>query len=342
MRHLDVDARNIKLATAYSPRYNTSQLPDAAHLAHQRAPAIALASVLPLLATSTGKPRVKSEVEPEPRSFQFCLTVKMRQNRDVHLLENVLVAADLAKGVLPPPGDEAALPGEVLERVGKTDRRDVGIALEVHMAVQFDESNVIVEVARVVLGMDVDGQNVHLDIWVELDIIVDIPLPEPDAELLWAVPLDTVGGGEKAAAIYQRSATDINVVILLLFKYRNLPGIFTKLCISFSEVCQRSVNPSVDSMCIPATALSESAELVPSQSLTEGIWSAKKLVSNIPNMIIVGGERGEFRLLGELSDAIVGVDSAADVPRAGAATGGRAETLRPKWPVVVTLGSRSS
>ena len=92
----------------------------------------------------------------------------------------------------------------------------MGIFLKVHQAVHLDNSQVIVKIAGVKVRMILNIQNIHLNIWVELTVIVYIPLPQPNPELLWPVLVNAVGGCKKMAAIYQSSSTGVHIVILVL------------------------------------------------------------------------------------------------------------------------------
>ena len=58
------------------------------------------------------------------------------------------------------------------------------IPLEIDKAVQLEDGNVVVEVAGRVLGMELDGEDVELNVGVELGVVVDVPLAHPDAQLL--------------------------------------------------------------------------------------------------------------------------------------------------------------
>ena len=58
------------------------------------------------------------------------------------------------------------------------------VAQEVNESVQLDEGNVVVEVARLKLGVHVDAEDVELDVGVELAVVVDVPLAQSDPQLL--------------------------------------------------------------------------------------------------------------------------------------------------------------
>ena len=88
--------------------------------------------------------------------------------------------------------------------------------LEVHQPIHLDNSQVIVEVASVKVWMVFDVQNIHLQVRVELIIIVNIPLPQPHPELLWPVLVDAVSGCEEVVAVYESCSTGVDIVILVL------------------------------------------------------------------------------------------------------------------------------
>ena len=101
------------------------------------------------------------------------------------------------------------------------------IPLKINKAINFNDSNIIIKIARVKLRMNVNAETIHLNIWVELAVIVNIPLSQPDPQLFWSVLLDTMRCCQDMGGIYQGSSTNINIVILLFLQYGHLPGIFS-------------------------------------------------------------------------------------------------------------------
>jgi hypothetical protein len=71
-----------------------------------------------------------------------------------------------------------------LESIRKADGRDVGILLEVHIAVKSDDGNVVVQVAAVELWVDAHAEHVQLNVGVELAVVVHVPLAQADSQLL--------------------------------------------------------------------------------------------------------------------------------------------------------------
>ena len=54
------------------------------------------------------------------------------------------------------------------------------VPLEVEESVKFDDGNVVVEIAGVEVGVDGDGQDVQLNVGVELTVIVHVPFSQSD------------------------------------------------------------------------------------------------------------------------------------------------------------------
>ena len=58
------------------------------------------------------------------------------------------------------------------------------IPLEVHVAVQPDDGQVVVEVPGVELGVNPEAEHVQLNVGVELAVVIHVPLAQPDSQLL--------------------------------------------------------------------------------------------------------------------------------------------------------------
>lgn len=54
---------------------------------------------------------------------------------------------------------------------------------EIDNSFEFDESDIVVEIARIVLGVNEDGDDVFFNVRIELGLAVDIPLAQSDAEI---------------------------------------------------------------------------------------------------------------------------------------------------------------
>ena len=112
--------------------------------------------------------------------LQLPLAVSMTQNGNVDLLQRVLIRSISTKGILPPAADEATFPRELGKGVRQAYRGYVGVPLKVQEAVQLDDGNVVVEISRIEIRMDGDGQDIKLNVGVEFAVIVHIPLSQTD------------------------------------------------------------------------------------------------------------------------------------------------------------------
>ena len=92
----------------------------------------------------------------------------------------MLIGSLSTKGVLPPSADEATFPRELGKGVRQAYRGYVGVPLEVQEAVQLDDGNVVVEISRVEIRVDGDGQDIKLNVGVEFTVIVHIPFAQSD------------------------------------------------------------------------------------------------------------------------------------------------------------------
>ena len=54
------------------------------------------------------------------------------------------------------------------------------VPLEVEETVEFDDGNVVVQIAGVEVRVDGDGQDVQLNVGVELTVIVHVPFSQSD------------------------------------------------------------------------------------------------------------------------------------------------------------------
>ena len=86
---------------------------------------------------------------------------------DVNLFEDLLVSAPL-EAVLAPSGDVAPLTGELLGPVRKADWRDVGVLGVIHVPVQTDHGDVVVQIAAGKVGVQKNVLGVILNMGVEL------------------------------------------------------------------------------------------------------------------------------------------------------------------------------
>ena len=89
---------------------------------------------------------------------------------------------------------------------------------KVHKTIQLDDGDIIVQIAGVKLRVDGDAQHIKFNVWEELAVIVDIPLAQPDPDLLWPELLDAMCCSEKMRGIYERPSAHVDIVILLLLQ----------------------------------------------------------------------------------------------------------------------------
>jgi len=249
------------LAATDAPGNNSSKLPEASAvvLADQGAPTITLTSVFALLTTGTKEAIMEGEVEAKLGVLQKPLAPLISDDGDINLLEDLLVSTTL-EAVLAPTSDIATLTVKLLCPIRKTYRRYVGVLGIIHVAIQPDHGNVIVQVATGEIGVQEDILSVELDMSVEFGIVVDIPLPESDPKIFWSVALDAVSGGKNMRSIDQRTATNVNVVKLLFLQNGNLPWVLSEFGISVDKSVLS--DPSVYTLGVLFPALVESSKLV--------------------------------------------------------------------------------
>ena len=126
---------------------------------------------------------MEDKVWAESGLLQHGLTLSVVNDGDLNFFENLLVRS-LRESILAPSSGLATLSGEVDQPVGQADWADVRVSGIVDVPVDPDESNVVEEVARVVLIVDEDVYDVKLDVGVELGVVVHIPFTNTDSKKL--------------------------------------------------------------------------------------------------------------------------------------------------------------
>lgn len=119
----------------------------------------------------------------ETRLTQLVLALVLVDDRHIDLLQDVLVLAVVTEGVLTPSGSPAALAGEVGEFIGKTGRRDVRGVGEVDRLVHLQDGQIVVQRSSVVLWVHLHRDDVPFDVRIELDVVVDVPFTQADAQI---------------------------------------------------------------------------------------------------------------------------------------------------------------
>merc|ERR1719270_1218609 len=116
---------------------------------------------------------VEGEVEAKLGVLQKPLAPLISDDGDINLLQDLLVSTTL-EAVLAPTGDIATLTIKLLCPIRKTYRRYVGVLGIIHVAIQPDHGNVIVQVATGKIGVQEDILSVELDMSVEFGIVVEL------------------------------------------------------------------------------------------------------------------------------------------------------------------------
>jgi len=258
---------------------------------------------------------MEDEVVSQSGLLQLPLTVKVSKDGQIDLLEDVLVGATLAEGVLAPSTDPTPFAGKVLEGIRQTYWGYVSISGKVNKTIQLNDRNVVVQVTRIVFWMNLHVKNIELNVGEELAVVVDVPLAQPHPELLRPVLLDTVSSSQEVSSINQTSATDVNIVVLLLLKQRHLPRVLPELGVALCVLLGGVVDPPVDTVGVPPPALPVLAEL--------GLGARGQAVQGLAELL---------RLLPDVSDGVgvhealvkAGVDETVETAAGGA--GGRNTT----------------
>lgn len=201
-RDLHVDAGHIHLAASDAPGHHADHVPDAVALADQRTAAITLAGILALLAAGADEARIEFVAVAETRVAQLRLALMVGQNWHIDFLEDVLVFAVLAEGVLAPAGGPAASVGEVGILIGQTGGTDVWVLGEVDGVIQLQYSQIVVQGASIVLGMNVHRDNIALNVGEELDVMIDIPFAQAHAQI---ESILTAEGNSRLVQIFWKS-----------------------------------------------------------------------------------------------------------------------------------------
>jgi hypothetical protein len=140
---------------------------------------IYLAGVLSWFASRAHEAVVEAEVLSEPGLAERLQTLLARHGGHLDLLEDHLVLALLAEHVLAPAAGEAAAAVELLVLLGQTD--DVHVVRRVHRRVQPQQRHIVVERARVVLG--VDHRLHHGAVLVRQQLVLRLRVPLAGADL---------------------------------------------------------------------------------------------------------------------------------------------------------------
>lgn len=107
-----------------------------------------------------------------------------------------------------------------------------------------DDGNVIDQIPRVEIRMDVHCNDIALEVRVEFRVAVHIPLTQPNAQLKGLIPLDAVSGGEDVPVVYESAGTHVHIVIPFLLEHRCLPRVLAKFGVTvlLHELVDAAVN----------------------------------------------------------------------------------------------------
>lgn len=271
---LDVDSRDSELATPHSPADDAHEVPDTVPLADHRTASITLASILPLFSAGTDESWMQLEFVAEPGLLQLSLALVVRQHRHVYLLEDVLVFAVVAEGILAPSCGPAPSSCEVGVAVRKACRGDVRGLTSSDRSLHPEYGDVVVQGPCVELRVNEQSLDISLLVRVELYVVVHVPLAQTDSEVEGGVRFDAVSGSEDMDVVDECASTDIHTLLRVLLQDGYLPRILTEFRVSID--IDRSLDPAVDSMSIPDSTLSWSvAGCGPSGASTAHLaWAA--------------------------------------------------------------------
>lgn len=197
-RDLNIDTGHIHLTATNAPGDDTDHVPDTVALADQWTAAIALAGILALLAAGADKAGIELVAVAKTRVAQLGFALMMRQNGHIDLLQYVLVFAVLTESILAPASGPAAGIGEIGILIGQTGGANVRVLGEIDRVVQLQNSQVIIERASIVLGMNVHGDNIAFNIGEEFDIMIHIPLAQAHAQIETILTVERINDLAKA------------------------------------------------------------------------------------------------------------------------------------------------
>lgn len=115
---LHVDSRHVSLSATDTPGHDTNNLPASIAFANQWATSVTLARILTFLSAGTNETRVQVVAISKTSLTELVLALVVVHDWHIDFLEDVLVLAVIAEGILTPTGCPAALSGEIGELIG--------------------------------------------------------------------------------------------------------------------------------------------------------------------------------------------------------------------------------
>merc|ERR550525_890808 len=179
--------------------------------ANQGAAAVSLAGVLAIDSSSTDETVVELELPAQPGLPEAVLAGVVVHHGEVDLLQDHLVLPGSPELVLPPPGGEAGGAAERLPGLGQAGGVDVVGELE--LLAGEEDGEVVLEVARLELGVDLQVGDLPVLVGPGLGLVLGVPLATPHLQLARALSelVHTVGGGEDHAGGDERSSALVEV-----------------------------------------------------------------------------------------------------------------------------------
>jgi hypothetical protein len=220
-------------------------LPSTPDLTDQRTTPVPFATIFSFFSSSTDKSWVENEIGSESGSLQLLLTFVIGHYRDINLLKHVLVLTPLPKGILSPSSHEAALASEIESWAWETDGTDVWVLLEVDCLVESENGNIVDEISSVVFRVDQDGDNLSLNVWVKLRLVIHVPFSKTNTEVLGREALDAMGCGEDVVRIDEAASAYVSVVSL---QNGNLPWVFSKVSFPIAVDSSSGNDTPIDSI----------------------------------------------------------------------------------------------
>lgn len=105
----------------------------------------------------------------------------------ISYLQNVLVLSKVAERVLAPSGRVASAPGVFGIGLGQAGRTNVWIRRKVDRFIHAQDGDVVVQSAGIELRMNHQVRDVTLDVRVELDVVVHVPLTQTHSQVVGSV-----------------------------------------------------------------------------------------------------------------------------------------------------------
>lgn len=121
--------------------------------------------------------------------------------------------------------------------------------------IELQNGNIVVQSTSIVLGVDVHGHDVTLDVWIELNVVVDIPFAETDTQVEATVLLDAMGSGDHVLRVDQSATTSVHRLLGVLLQNGRLPRILAELTVAIDV--HWGLHTTIHSLRVPGSALAQ-------------------------------------------------------------------------------------